>query len=358
MPKLKSWLVYDAVEAPLGVIALAEHLPQLEHLGMLWQSDHVVPDVDLFPVLETLRIIVNVEYFSRKNWAQTDFGSGVRSVAITSLAIHELTDDSNVLGSFCDGTKYTFPNLRVVHFSQARVVVPKIYDFVRRHSTLLEVNISFAQWAIKSLRLEALLKLIHGTGRWVRPADQPWVVLDQPSFDEYVVDGAVPPDLAYNWGAFYDFAFSRAPIPDVDGPEEPRYTCTALAIRFLDKDDDYERTAQLPAGAEYFIDPKEGPCNLLPELQELRLSVTDEQDTGSTFRETMLYRSGSIPSYLKAWPKLRKLALHWPFRDAYWECPHWEHRHEEVPFVCAPCDSVKIPFLDWLAPHIRENPPR
>ncbi|GJE84948.1 hypothetical protein PsYK624_010240 [Phanerochaete sordida] len=342
------------LETPPGMSALASRVPQLEQLGIFWQSDHTVPPVDLFPALQSLKIIVDSEALRRERWEPTDFACGIRSVVITTLAVHELTDTSSVLHSLCDGSKYAFPNLRVLHLTQVKVAVPKVYDFVHRHPTLLEVSVGFAPWYHRSLRLEALVKLIQGTGQWVRPKDQLGPMLDQPSFEEYVVGAATPPDFDCSWGAFYEFAFARVPVSEAATSDlmTPRYLCTALAIRFLDRDRDYENlTAQLPTEAVTFLDPEEIPEYLRAEMQELRLSFTLEQDTCCTFDEVMRDTHSSVRSHMQAWPKLQKLALYWPFIDAYWQCPHvFEHREAESVYICRRCDLAQIPFLDWLVP--------
>lgn len=345
MPRLTSWLVYDAKETPYSCYTLAACLPQLEHLGMLWKWNDCVPPIDLFPVLQSLRIIVDHQF--PPHWGLPSSSCGIKSVAITSLIIHELSLSSMLLNDFCDGAKYTFPNLRILRFTETKISVPKVYDFIRRHGTLLEVNVGFAQLNHQSLRLEALVKLIQGTGNWTRSEKQPHLVLDQPSFSEYNPIEPIPPDLTFNWGAFYEFAFRRAPVAGVTDPTKPRYTCTALAVRFLDTDSDIEHlTSQLPPDICQFFVPEEIPEYLRSTNEELRLSWTIEQDTAFTFMETMQ----SLSYGLRNWPRLKKLALHWPFYYTYWRCPHEDTRFDNTIYVCGLCDDRKIPFLDWLPP--------
>lgn len=217
----------------------------------------------------------------------------LKSVAVTTLAIHDLSTKSTLIDSFCDGAKYSFLNLRVLRLEGTRIPVPRVYDFIRRHSTLREVAVSFEPWDHRSLRLEPLIKLIQGTGNWVYSKHEPYLVLDQPSFDEYAVGCPIPPDFDYNWGAFYEFAFSRVALPGGEStdPQKPRYKCTRLAIQFLDKDDDIEHlTAQLPPDVSVFLEPGETP-ECLRDVQELRLSFAIEQDTLFPFDGIMLVSS-------------------------------------------------------------------
>ncbi len=46
----------------------------------------------------------------------------------------------------------------------------QIYDFIQRHSTLMEVHIEFSH---VRLRVEGIIKLIQGMGTWTSTATQP-----------------------------------------------------------------------------------------------------------------------------------------------------------------------------------------
>ena len=62
-----------------------------------------------------------------------------------------------------------------------------------------------------------------------------------------------------------------------------------------------------------------------------------------------------IPA-LKSWTQLRKLTLHWPLVDTYWDCPHLEARqHSTDPSMCRICDSTMIPYLDWFTPFVLDK---
>ncbi|GJE84950.1 F-box protein [Phanerochaete sordida] len=355
MPNLESWTVWDAAEQPPGLycLSLPRHAPRIKHLGLLWTWANCVPCVEEFANLQSLRIIASARRALQRRAVVQPYR--VITVTVTTLAVHEVSPDETLIRDFCDGARFTFPNLRVLHFADTNTPVPEVYDFIRRHDTLREVNVSFDRWTARplaSLRLEALVKLIDGTGHWIRAENQSSHLVDQPSFAQYVAHAEVPRDFVYNWGAFYELAFSRAPIPGAVGPQQPRYICTALAIKFLEKDDGFRLTSQLPADVWSFMVPDQdrgSPGHLLSSVQELRLSFAIEQDTVYTFSDEM----EKLANGVRAMPSLRKLALNWPVTHAYWDCMYddpYRVRDPGTRYICSACEPFRVPFLDWLAP--------
>ncbi|KAJ3475907.1 hypothetical protein NLI96_g11517 [Meripilus lineatus] len=246
--------------------------------------------------------------------------------------------------------------------------VTHVYDFVQRHSTLLEVNLACSSFLDTPLRLEALIKLIEGTGTWnaedppifdysfryryIRRCldenaklgfDEPryvWCPYDHGEEDRHY---RFPEDIPDTSIVFRKFGFIRKPIfPDAlewrssTGSEKARYYATSLALEMLD-DDEYHVNYQ-------FIEDFLMLSYCFPELQELRIGcLTPIPD--SSFHECMT----RLSVLLEGWTNIRKLAFRFIFdvEDWDWGCPVSSYyeitEHTQVPLI----DGVYPPIEPW-----------
>lgn len=260
---------------------LSAFSPGLRNLVLLWRCNLLFPEIDPFPELETLRLfMVDVD---RNSTPRPSPPIGSYS-SLRTLAIHELYD-FQAIERCCRGL--SFPKLRVLKLTDVEGQPSIIYDFIQRHSTLLEVNIRFSStWDEASpLRLEALLKLIDGTGTWVRPSEGSGLPVDQPSLRDMDAQSPRPPSWKESYGVFYEFAFSRRPLsPEAlewrssTGSPHARFRCTAFAVDWIWPDVDEAAHAQLQT-EHVLTDPVEFVCNppqfqdyFWNEVQQLRLA--------------------------------------------------------------------------------------
>ena len=134
----------------------------------------------------------------------------------------------------------SFPNLRVLRLERIGAQIPLVFDFIQRHSTILEANVQFASSMAQEryLMVESLFPLIYGTGTWIAPSES-GIVLAQPTNAALNFVHSMPPNSPESFGPCYQFAFERTPIsPDAIqhcssiGSVEPRYKCIAFAASF------------------------------------------------------------------------------------------------------------------------------
>lgn len=228
--------------------------PLLESLTLVWPENWPFPMADLPPELRTLRLNI-VPHPNVYASPERPCSCHLSISSITTLQIVNFSDadwpDKYWL-------KSKFPNLRVFNLQNTEASPRPVFDFVQRHPTILEVNIHFIGDA--DVRLEAILKLIDGTGTWLPPEDLETYkepgdprcfyittegkkkYLDTPEMDE-MSPITYPDDIPNTRYASESFAFKRVPLtPEAttwgkrDGSPHPRYQATEFAILLSDQD--------------------------------------------------------------------------------------------------------------------------
>ena len=288
---LVSLELLDCVCTPVFSFHL-RYSPGLRKLTLIWCHPLLPPAVDDFAHLETLRIVLCNEAHPGESYPAIPYWP--TSLTVTTLSIHDTAHGSDIVRSFCRDTR--FPNLRVLRLDGIDVNAQRVYDFINRHPTLLEVSIGFRPLSSRTLRLEALLKLIDGTGTWIKRDQHPGhLLLDQPTYLDYDSNHPVPADFLWTWGSFFEFSFARVPLladgtqwDSGMGSQTPRYRCTAFAIKFwTEYNDDSELHGKMPAEAWAFLQEEPG-LSLRDSVQELRLSFQILHDQLVSWKCTMM----------------------------------------------------------------------
>lgn len=192
---------------------------------------------------------------------------------ITTLAIYSLSLGPPHLIRECIKT-CSFPNLTVFAVQNFESgTLAGLFHFIHQHPTLHEVNVDARRTT--RIRVEAIMKLVDGTGTWVATNDSGIKL----STIGYPPRQTEPPDLfppnivPGNQVFCSSFAFTRAPLPENDRPNIScaRYRCISLAMHRLAEDpgvvEEDEELAVIRV-LEYLT-------RVVPELEELRLSVID-----------------------------------------------------------------------------------
>ncbi|EKM48716.1 uncharacterized protein PHACADRAFT_202488, partial [Phanerochaete carnosa HHB-10118-sp] len=352
-PNLVSFECVDAVTTPgYNFEALSASSSGLRNLVLLWRCNLLFPEIGPFPKLKTLRLfMVDVD---RNGTLRPSPPIGTYG-SLRTLAIHELYS-FEAIERCCRGL--SFPNLRVLKLTYVEGQPSIIYDFVQRHSTLLEVNICFSNtWDEASpLRLEALLKLIDGTGTWVRPSEGSRLPVDQPSLKDVDAQSPTrPPSWKESYGVFYEFAFSRRPLsPEASrwrsstGSPHARFKCTAFAVNWIWPGVNEAAHAQ-PRTEHVLTDPVEFVCNpphfqdhFWSDVQQLRLASELMRNREIDYHGIMRLIAESLS--LK-WPRLRCLAVYWPKDECLWHLPH-----SDEPEDSTACRKNATLFLEKVFP--------
>lgn len=291
---LESFECLDAVVNPGWNFQALYDCQELRNVAILWPCNLLFPDLDDFPNVETLRLYltdVNKNHSPRPSPPIGTYSN------LHTLAMHELYD-FQAIERCCRGLN--FPNLRVLKLTEIESPARTVYDFVQRHSTLLEVNLTFAIDHVSPLRLEALLKLIDGTGTWVRPEGN-GVPVDQPDYNDMVgAPTPLPTRIAHMYGVFSAFAFTRRPLSpqalewrSYHGSPHPRYKCTAFAVHWTWQADATAKTAfgtkyTLTDAIEFVQSPPQAEGKFWDEVQELRLGSELFEDRQTNYQDTMV----------------------------------------------------------------------
>ncbi|KAF7793381.1 hypothetical protein EIP86_004493 [Pleurotus ostreatoroseus] len=312
-PNLVSFECFDGYFSPREMEVLtAASTQNLKSISLVWNGNcGFVPQAQV-PKLETLRLWIQIQ---RDNDTQllNDLES-VITMPYTSLTRLMLYNESD------NGSHFIFHHLHSVQFPNLRALnvqepfedeVDWIFDFIQRHSTLLEVNLDLER---ASICFESIVKLVHGTGTWMLPSNAPpGTRIDQVSRS----DTSQAPD-AFDMHGYevytHKFAFCRRPLSSeamewrsAFGSNHRRYALTALAIDMEDGE----------SHEGYFVSDLPLFVNLLahfPELEQLRVSSCSGQKTDD-FHTLM----NDLIRALKRFPGLRKLAFHWLAEASEWD---------------------------------------
>ncbi|KAH9934798.1 uncharacterized protein B0H18DRAFT_978343 [Fomitopsis serialis] len=315
--RLQSFSCWD-VMADQHILSLLWSCPDITVLELIWDQMRGLPDFRPWPRLAKLRL-----HFADSNPPSSCvYPSTFPSYdMLTTLMVFEEGHSSWLCAHIQEAT---FPRLRVISLQHTTIVPQAIYQFIHRHPTLLEVNVSMYDYYNTALVFEGLLKLIDGTGNWGDPND--------PS-NEGAVDiidcdpDGIPPSETFI--TFTTFAFSRVPLAplatewrDWNGSAEPRYTVTTLAMEIKGQDE-WEYEGFHVTRLHGFL---ENMAPRFPKLEVLRLGYhTDYTDWSFCgFME-------ACAASLKQWPKLRKLAFCWgDLRQFVWRAGQQMHRLGQV----------------------------
>ncbi|TFY63970.1 hypothetical protein EVJ58_g2927 [Rhodofomes roseus] len=293
--RLRSFSCWD-VRADVHALALFWLCPDMTTFELVWDQKQGLPDFRRWPLLTTLRLHFTKTLSSE--WYPSVFPP---YEMLTTLMVFEEKHSHWLCGHM---QKVTFPRLRVLNLELASSHPRTLYQFIHRHPTLMEVNISLAFLLDDNVPIFAgLLKLIDGTGNWGNPNDSGTsngaVDIVDPHRDHVPHDGA--------FITFRTFAFTRVPLSpratewrDSSGSAEPRYAATGLAIEVEDQDD-YEQGGHKIARFHDFMDDM---APLFPQLEVLRLGYRTDYWHWS-FCDLMQ----SCAASLRKWPRLRKLSF-------------------------------------------------
>ena len=299
-------------------------LEVLEELSMLWPNNWAFPEANETPKLHTLRltIIPNTHPRAKREKILDDYP---KSFSIRTLEVRFVPPFPTSWHNeyWLD---FSFPALRVVTFWHMRTRVPDIFVFIHRHPTILEANLNFRiserdyDLLISppyedslSIRLEAIIKLIDGTGMWAAylPSNELWDFLvtngdgELKGIQPFVClerDLSEPDNLLDGHYSTVTFAFKRAPItPDAlqwdrrEGSRQPRYRATELSIKLDAKD----RTSEYNKGPvrsgkfhDFFL---LGDIDLFQELEVLTIICDTSIPKRTNFVD---YVVSVLPSYL------------------------------------------------------------
>ena len=223
----------------------------LEHLTLAWQDTWPFPDISYTPNLRTLRL--NIVYRPDHS-IPTPFPSlDPCSASLTTLHLNNVLPGDWPAHYWLE---LTFLQLRVLNVQHTSTAFQPVFDFVHRHPTLMEVNLDFESF--KDIRLEAILKLVDGTGSWCTPSgcgtfvegnrrfyltpEKTMVYLDESEVD--LTDfQSYPDDIPDTHYVTTEFAFKRVPLtPEATkwkqqaGSPIPRYQATEFFITLNDQD--------------------------------------------------------------------------------------------------------------------------
>ncbi|GBE77704.1 hypothetical protein SCP_0105860 [Sparassis crispa] len=154
----------------------------------------------------------------------------------------------------------TFPHLRVLSLHHEVSSPEDVYGFIHRHSSLLEVNVSFSSFR-HFLSLESLMLLVEGTGIWTH---------------QFTLGDEHERDMSQGSSniGFKSFAFTRMPLASdpTHSSQGPLYELTRLALpvkiqaAFWSSDEWVSDVPQFLATADVFR-----------AVEELRLSYENIQ---------------------------------------------------------------------------------
>ncbi|KAK7695160.1 hypothetical protein QCA50_002350 [Cerrena zonata] len=230
--------------------------PFLENLTMTWVETWAFPMIDRHRHLHTLRLKI-IPSPCRYSLPEKTYAC-LTEHELSSLTTLHIANyfEADWADHFWLQSK--FPNLRVINVQNTRATCRTVFDFVHCHPTLLEVNIGFID-AI-DIRLEAILKLIDGTGSWRTPGGLETFVergnprcfyvttdgrrnyLDEPEMDMEKLT-VFPDDIPNTRFTTASFAFKRVPLsPEAtqwdkrEGSSKARYQATEFAILLSSQD--------------------------------------------------------------------------------------------------------------------------
>lgn len=169
-PNLQSFHTETWVVQSDFVSILAQHAPRLKHLSLILSDASSLPALDGFDGLTTLRLTILPSV-----WAEAaasypcDPCPFLRYSTITTFHLHHASIQENP--GFDQYWEHLYlPNLRVLSALDTKYSPQQVFQFIDLHPKLIEVNISYYH-TYPLIRLEALVKLIEGTGLWVAPKE-------------------------------------------------------------------------------------------------------------------------------------------------------------------------------------------
>ncbi|KAJ3541089.1 hypothetical protein NM688_g6134 [Phlebia brevispora] len=287
---------------------------KLKELTISWHDRHGFVSQSSLPQLDTLRLYLkdppSLHPINEPFRQPTPLAP---YTSITRLMLHETTYDASKFVQYYL-EKAHFPNLRVLNLQEVMTSGNRTFDFIQRHPTLLEVNVSIDSVRV---RFESVHKLIEGTGTWCLPTNGAieTVDIDQASYEETDIEDPRPPFIPDTWLLTHDFAFRRKPLKADStqwqsscGSKHPRYTTTALAFHV--EDQSFWTTAGLECRA-LVPDIISLLADLYPELEELSVSTDTwqpDEHRPSVFTSFM----EALGQHLREFRHLRSFCIRWP----------------------------------------------
>ncbi|KAI0688150.1 hypothetical protein BC835DRAFT_1374137 [Cytidiella melzeri] len=321
-----------AVEVGECFLLTLSRTTRLKSLAITCTTTRALSTLEGFASLETLRVNarpVSFDGFPRLR-AYSHRDSSYTS--ITTLALHNCP--SSIFVDECIGTCH-FPNLLSLKMKDVETTPVYTFLFIQRHPTLLQVN---ANWSRACIRLEALLKLIDGTGTWYPSSGSKFCSI---SYNWAMTTPPFPPNIVSGVQvACSMFGFTRVPIharaASWKSPAESlesQYICTALLmdnlkVKSSDQEDDNALCKVTQALSHLSV--------ATPYVEELRLALKD-RPVKTTY---MAMATEMVSSLVGKLGHLRKLAICW--WGASGDIDRWETRTDYIPLL----DGALPPF-DW-----------
>lgn len=299
---------FECLDSPptTDVLAKLNESKSLTSLTLVWNGQHKLY-LYRFESLKSLRVYVE----GPRIWSLPS--PLVAPENLTKLVVHD--------SGFCRWSKelvlgryVSFPSLRVLRLDECAAEPADIFEFIQIHSTLLEVSVSLCDDE-NTIRLEALKKLIEGTGTWKGGDCEGELIDGEPNVEvtspcpELVNGDEV--SLHYK-GEFPDthiqldlFSFTRVPIMENAtswrswrGSLRPRYKATGLAFRIMDQG----MWQMLGMKVAYIPDVLFLAKDHFPDVEELRVS-SDTACWESSFVPFMVCLIVSLMNVSNTWPR-------------------------------------------------------
>ncbi|KAJ3541091.1 hypothetical protein NM688_g6132 [Phlebia brevispora] len=342
--------LYSECDANLVQLLTRAQL-SLRKLALKWDDAAPVSLFSLlggFPTLQHLRVHLSMSV------SLTVFLSPQpATMPLTHLVLHDLDWHGRSRHVVTCLKNITFPTLRVVGLYNTSAPGSLVFDFVNRHPTILECNVSLVH---QKVRFEALLALIQGTGTWLLPTEpedlrayiarNPDGRVDEVSrVHEYTWPNGRPhlPDIETYMvhTQFDEFAFCRKPLPGATmlpssvGSIAPRYTATALAYHITDPRGFEQSLSEHRVQEIISLAQSLRRVNMLfPDLEELRLwSDSKQYFSWDSYPFPWLSTMDTLTKELRAFQHLRRLTIRW-LNDEYFR-PGDVHA-----FECQPWDDI------------------
>ncbi|KAI0688149.1 hypothetical protein BC835DRAFT_334036 [Cytidiella melzeri] len=323
-------------EVDESFISTLSRTTRLKSLAFIWEDawPHSMLKSEGFSSMETLRVTIHHRSGeANKSPKSSSYSQSSTYPAITTLSLHHYRWHNPQLVDECI-TTCRFPNLAVLEFTGQRADAEILFQFIQEHPTLLEVNVDLVDQY--SVRLEALLKLIDGTGTWTNSPSRGSRSC-QITYDPAVTTLPSPPNIVPGAQVVCNaFGFTRipktarfAPWNTSVGSSEPRYICTGLLLQDLKLYTEEE-------GSNSYCKINEALSHLsvaTPFVEELWLAI-QARPVETTYMALM---TEMIDSFLGKLGFLRKFALCWWSADD----DRWEERQDRSMSL----DSALPPFV-------------
>ncbi|KAI0752216.1 hypothetical protein BC629DRAFT_1598793 [Irpex lacteus] len=331
-----------------ALVTALSYCTQLSALAVACNNEWPSFMLEKLPRLATVRLYIAVEHRTTER-ATANQQPETSYPRIATLALHSLPSGPPHLVQQCIKS-CRFPSLRVLLIQGFNTYdINDVFYFIHQHPTLLEVNVNTGSKSL-DIRIEAIMKLLDGTGTWVKTNNSAatlcrinYSLLEPEPLDLF------PPNISPGVAVFCNaFAFTRVPlyqdaILDTSLSNcNARYRCTSLALHELS-----EHPIPGENDVSGVIQALAYMAQVAPEIEELRLRI----DGFALTTQYMNWIGPLLNDVVHRLTHLRKLALYWNCRggDPGYTA-RWGYRHGHGGNVLS--ENRYIPVLDDVRPPI------